>query len=403
MNLLPFIELAKQITDSQLCEIDIIDSDYQRTLEHNATDLMVAPLRNILCYETIRKNGIYEIDDFSKKKRYKNLSFVNEMPWLRYYLGIKLTTSAGKDIGTIMVADPVPKRISKEQKVQFKNLAHSVMMTIESEFNHRTISGQLDALKDSMHKLNHDVTSPINGIILMADLLIEDIERVDVQAFDIKMIREAAQSLGEIITGVLKTEDENKNKEELLEREPISEVLEKIKGLYNPLAQIKNVTLSLTNHVESKIRAPYFFSVKLLRIIGNLVSNAIKFTPENGSVDVIFNGNSNLNQSILNITVSNTGKSMSAEQITSFNNGFPVARSNNSGGEIGFGTGLQHVYRMISEEEGSVTIEARKGSGTRFSISLPLPPDEIYIDLEGGPVSFDLNGFQKPAVNGTKH
>jgi len=402
MKLQSFVELAKQITDSPICEIEIIDDDYQWALTDNKSEVKVAPLNYSVCHDTLQKNGVHEIEDLSKQSRYKNLSSAKGIPWLRYYLGIKLTTSTGKDIGTISVLDSIPKRISKKQKIQFKLLAHAVMMMIESEFSHRNVSGELDSCRDDLLKLNHDVRSPINGIMGMVDLLIEDIEEVKVQAArDIRMIKESAQSIVDLITSVLTPLNGDINKVKLLERKPLSIVLEKIELLYNPLAQNKNVTLSLTHQMDSKIRVPYYFSIKLLRIIGNLVSNAIKFSPENGSVDVIFSGNSKREQTILNITVKNTGESLSSEQITSFNNGNPVERSNGHGSEKSFGFGLQHVYQMLSEEGGSITVEAGESSGTTFSIILSLPENVKVEVLKSVPSVLD--GFAKPTINGTNN
>ncbi len=402
MKLQSFVELAKQITDSSICVINIIDDGYQWALADNETEVKEAPQIYSVCHDTLQKNGAHEIEDLSNQSRYKNLSYVKGIPWLRYYLGIKLTTSTGKDIGTISVLDSIPKRIPKKQKEQFKILAHAVMMTLESEFNLRNISGELDTFRDNLHKLNHDVRSPISGIIGMADLLIEDIEEVNIQAArDIKMIKESAQSIADIITGVLATWDGDKNNEKLLKSKTLSNLLEKIEAIYNPLAQNKYVTLSLKNQMDREIRVPYNFSVKLLRIIGNLVSNAIKFSPINGSVEVIFSGTSKRQQTFLNITVKNTGESLSSEQVTSFNNGNPVARSNGHSGEKSFGLGLQHVYQMVSEEGGSISIEAGKSSGTTtFSIILSLPQNEK--DEEKKSVPYVLNSSANPTVNGKK-
>ena len=396
----PFVELAKQITDSPICEIDIIDDNYQSILAHNVTGVKVAPQYYSVCNETLQKNVAHEIEDLSKQNRYKNLSYVKGNPWLRYYFGIKLTTSTGKDIGTISVLDSIPKRIAIEQKVQFKLLAHTVMLAIESEYGFNKMSDKLNVLKDNLHKLNHDISSPISGIVLLADLLMEDTEEVKVQSRDIKMFKESALVIPDIITGILATEDVDINIEKMLEKKPLSDVLKKIEGLYNPLAQNKNVTLSLKNQMDSEIRVPYHISIKLIRIIGNLASNAIKFTPDNGSVDVIFSGTFEEGRTMINITVKDTGESLSSEQISSFKNGNPVARSNDQGSKESFGLGLQHVYQMISEEGGSVTVEARKDSGTRFSISLPLPTDESYINKNSVPL--DLNSLEKPTLNGKK-
>jgi signal transduction histidine kinase len=396
IKLQPFIELAKQITDSPICEIEITDNNYLFTLAHSVTDLKIAPQNYSICHDTLQKNGSHEVEDLLHNDRYKNLSFVQEAPRLRYYFGIKLTTSTGKDIGTISVSDTIPKRITKEQKVQFKILSHAIMTTIEGEYRYNNVAGELKKLKATMHKLNHDITSPINGIILMAGLLIDETEEGSDQAEEFNMIKESAETLYDIINRGLTSADTDLHEEMLLEKKPLSNILEKLEALYYPLTLDKKLSNSFEYQLEREILIPFEFSIKLIRIIGNLVSNAVKFTPENGSVDVIFNETGRRDRTLLNITVKDTGRSMSAGQITSFNSGKPVARTVVNGNDESYGTGLQHVHQMISEEGGSVNIESGTSSGTIFSISLPLPSNEKKT------VPFVVSGFAKPMVNGQK-
>ncbi len=402
MKLKPFIELGKQITRSPLCEIDIIDWDYQWIVTDNESDYRVNAQRTTVFNDTLRKNGSLEIEDLSKDSRYKDLYYVEGKPHLRYYFGVKLTSSAGKDVGTISVLDSFSKRITKQQKVQFKLLAHAVMMAIESESSHHSISGELDLLKKNLQRLNHDVRSPINGITGLADLMmdIESGKEQNVSIRDILMMKEAAQSIVDIVSGALANgcPKSKSKKEELPDSRLLADVLKKIEKLFNPLAKKKSVTLSLTNQVNKKERVPYSFSIKLLRIVGNLVSNAIKFSPENETVDVIFKNDCKRNPVILDITVKNAGKSMTSEQIQSFTSGDAVARMNGKQKASGFGLGLQHVHQMVSEEGGSATAERRKRSGTIFSIIIPVPEgDRVPAEK---PAPFVNIGYAKPTVNG---
>lgn len=400
MNLHPFVELAKQITDSPFCEINITDEDYQQILIHSDSDIKAAPQGDSICYETIRKKGVHEIENLFDDSIYRNLPYVQGIPHIRYYCGVKLTTSTGIDIGTIAVLDSDPKRITTEQKLQFKILALSVAMTIESEFNHRNITGELDTFKDNLEKLNHDLSSPIRGIISMTDLLIKNQKEIKVQTQDIQIIKKSAQSIIDIMSGVLTTLDVEKNREEMKKNKLLSKVLDKIESLYNPLALNKNITLSLKYQLDREVWIPYYFHVKLLRIIGNLASNAIKFSPKNVTVDIIFSGKSEGEQALLNIAVRNTGKVLSSEQITAFTNGNPVLRPYKFGRQKSFGTGLQHIYEMVSEEGGNIEIESTKKTGTTFTITLPIPSHEETRDRE--PAASFTNGFPKPAVNGKR-
>lgn len=75
-----------------------------------------------------------------------------------------------------------------------------------------TATSKLETLRETLEKLNHDVRTPITGIIELASLLIEDgKEEVEVRTIDLKMIKESAESIIGIIDGVLaeNTDDSN--------------------------------------------------------------------------------------------------------------------------------------------------------------------------------------------------
>ena len=244
MKLHSFLELGKQITGSSLCEIDIADYHYQWILIPKESDIQnKTSLSATIFDDTVQNNSTIEIEDLSKDSRYKNHQQVKEMPWSRHFFGIKLTTTEGKDIGIMSVSDPATKRITKEQKVQFKLLAHNVMMAIESESRHRTINGEFETLKKNLHRLNHDVRSPINGITGMVDLLIDGKEEISVRTRDILMIKESAQSIIEIITEIVAAGDQKKDNRSWPEIKQLSQVFEKIEKLFNPLALKVNIFL----------------------------------------------------------------------------------------------------------------------------------------------------------------
>lgn len=237
-----------------------------------------------------------------------------------------------------------------------------------------------EILKDSIRKLNHDVRSPINGIVGIASLLIEDKETVEVKTRDIVMIKEAGETIVDIIDEVLHDIDVTRKKSLAAGQKTLSEILEKIQRLYRPLVQKKKLSFTVDNQFDNMLKVPYKLSIKLQQIIGNLVSNAIKFTSENGEVLVVTKHNIDNNQEILNITVENTGKSMRTDQISAFNHGHHVTRSVGTNGEQSFGIGLQHVKKLVQEEQGEITVSSLNGKGTSFSVLIPFQ-NEIAAEI----------------------
>lgn len=279
-----------------------------------------------------------------------------------------------------------------EQKKQLRNIGRLIDGNQELENKYILVSSELDLLKTRMINLNHDLLNPLCGITGIMDLLIvEDKDKVEVQTRDLIMIKESVQSLFDLINRTLAVGDTQKRlKESMNINRKLSAVIMEINRLYLPMAKNKGVSLSLRSQIDTEIQLPPNFFMNLIQITGNLVANAVKFTPSNGSVDVVFTQDTDENQSILNMTVTDTGKSMSPDQISAFYQGKPVARSIGTNGEQGFGTGLQHVIQLVSEEGGRFFVESGKGSGTTFSLTFPLPVKNL--NRMNGSYSFVKNG-----------
>jgi K+-sensing histidine kinase KdpD len=112
-----------------------------------------------------------------------------------------------------------------------------------------------------------------------------------------------------------------------------------------------------------------------------LVSSKMNhLTPTKGSVSVVFTLDRDESPSMLNITVTDTGKSMSVGQVSAFNLGKPVRRSKGTNGEQSYGLGLQHVIQMVSEDDGHILVKSGIGSGSKFSLSFPLSENNLTLN-----------------------
>lgn len=247
----------------------------------------------------------------------------------------------------------------------------------ELENRYILVSSKINHLKNSIKNLNHDVRSPIGAITGMIDLLIiEDKDKIEVHTQDLRMIQESAKSLLDLINSTLEDQDihDSMNIDRIL-----SSVISEINRLYLPMAHNKGISLSMDSQIDTEIHLPPHFFINLIQIIGNLIGNAIKFTPTKGSVSVVFTLDRDENPSMLNMTVTDTGKSMSANQVSAFNLGKPVRRSKGTNGEQSYGLGLQHVIQMVSEDDGHILVKSGIGSGSRFSLSFPLSKNNLTL------------------------
>ena len=163
-----------------------------------------------------------------------------------------------------------------------------------------------------------------------------------------------------------------------------------IDRIYHPIAQNLGVSLLLKNKINPEIQTPPRFFVNLIQITGNLVANAVKFTPPNGFVNVVFTLNADKDHSTLNVTVTDTGKIISHHLASAINQNKQIAKLTDTHTENGFRTRLKYVMQLVAEENGRIFVESGKDSGTIFSLSLPLP--KIYKNRKNGSHSIVKNG-----------
>lgn len=164
-----------------------------------------------------------------------------------------------------------------------------------------------------------------------------------------------------------------KSKESMHIDRRLSSVMMVIERIYLPLAQETGTSLSLKNKIDTEIQFPPDLFINLIQVTGNLVANAFKLTPTNGSVEVVFTLDADGDQSILNMTITYTGKSIPHDLVSAFSQGKKAAKTIEPGGEPCFAARLHHVMQIVSKEEGRIFMENGSNSETTFLLTFPIP------------------------------
>ena len=113
--------------------------------------------------------------------------------------------------------------------------------------------------------------------------------------------------------------------------------------------------------------------LRLKQCLNNLLDNAIKFTPHEGHISI----EACEKDSIIEISVSDDGLGIPADQIGSIFQPFYRVGTENHGSEDGTGLGLPISKRIVEMMGGVVNVESEEGVGSRFSITLPVYRPEI--------------------------
>jgi len=111
--------------------------------------------------------------------------------------------------------------------------------------------------------------------------------------------------------------------------------------------------------------------VQIERMISNLISNAVKFTPAGGEVRVSVQ----CHPDRTDIIVEDTGRGISPEHLSHIFDRFYQVRDTDSNGERGLGLGLSFVSWIAKAHGGSVAVDSELNKGSRFTVTLPPPPE----------------------------
>ncbi|MCU9809452.1 HAMP domain-containing histidine kinase [Paraclostridium sp. AKS46] len=137
-------------------------------------------------------------------------------------------------------------------------------------------------------------------------------------------------------------------------------------------AKQKNIEVIFDTDVEEKIIS--FDLDKMERIILNILSNSIKFTKEQGKIEIYIRESNDM----LEIEISDDGIGIPQNKLNSIFERFKQVENNTIRSGEGSGIGLYLVKSLVDMHGGDIAVESELGSGTTFKISIPDELEEEY-------------------------
>nr|WP_245250155.1 PAS domain-containing sensor histidine kinase [Methanolobus bombayensis] len=220
-----------------------------------------------------------------------------------------------------------------------------------------------------MATMSHELRTPLTSIIGFSDILNDKMfgELNEKQARYVTHVLDAGKHLLKIINDVLDLSKVEAGKMELqYEYFQLSTAVDEVKTLLSPLAMDKKIKLVVDT--DKDIGAIHADRMKLKQVMYNLASNAIKFTPEKGTVSII----SRLSENMLHVCVKDTGSGISeADQATLFQP-FRQLNSYTTNEFAGTGLGLALVKKFVEMHNGKVWVDSTVDEGSEFCFSIPV-------------------------------
>ncbi|WP_345330930.1 GAF domain-containing sensor histidine kinase [Mucilaginibacter defluvii] len=362
--------LAAKIAGTEVSLVNLIDSYTSWTIARHGLPVEQLPREETVCQYTISGDDNFEITNLTEDDRFKNKSYVSGAPNLKYYFGVPLRTANGNNLGALCLMDAETRQLSPEKIEMLKIIAGEIVNRLQVYKTLQELKQNANEALESKKRVAHDIRGPVGGIIGLARVISEqgnENNMEEVLEF-INLIYKSGNSILELADEILSNDLPTSAK--ALGANEYNQLMlkDKLEKLYAPQALNKGIHLTITT--DSGTEAVPFSKNKLLQIIGNIISNAIKFTPRGGGVSVSFGLQLGTNQNTLLFTVADNGVGMQPEKIASILSG-EGETTHGTAGEQGYGFGLSLVKHLIDSLKGSLDITSTPGSGSVFSVKIP--------------------------------
>ncbi|NNJ90176.1 MAG: response regulator, partial [Gammaproteobacteria bacterium] len=220
------------------------------------------------------------------------------------------------------------------------------------------------AKSEFLSSMSHELRTPLNAIIGFSQLL--EMEEMDpLQKDSVSEIHKAGKHLLDLINEVLDlARIEAGRMEAEMQEVDLASVLSEVRALSEPIAARYGISLDVQENTASIIFADYKRSKQ---VILNLISNAIKYNRENGSVNVY----TEVVGDKVRIYIKDTGSGIASEQREQLFE--PFNRLGAEGSEIeGSGIGMMVTRQLVELMEGSIDFDSTVGEGSLFWVDFKL-------------------------------
>ncbi|MEA1920628.1 MAG: response regulator [Campylobacterota bacterium] len=271
------------------------------------------------------------------------------------------------------------KIIKQSDKQQFK--LQELSDTLEKKVIERTRelaiakeeAEQANKIKsDFLANMSHEIRTPIGGILGVTDILLSDNPSSDQKKY-LTLIKESSEGLKNIVNDILDYTKMQAGKYELVSSEfEIKKVFEKIRQVFATEAHAKKLKfeMQLDEKIPDKLLGDH---LRVLQILNNLVSNAIKFTSGGyvkivGSLLIRTN-----NKVVIKFSVIDSGIGMSEEIQSNLFEAFAQGDISNTKEYQGAGLGLVVAKNLAELMRGKIEFESKEGNGSAFHVNILFP------------------------------
>ncbi len=300
----------------------------------------------------------------------------------------------GRAAEFVIAADVTERKRLEGERAKFTTRLETANR--ELELRNREVERATNMKSKFLASMSHELRTPLNAIVGFSDLLSDESPGPlnPKQKRFVTHIKQGSAHLLQLINDIL---DLSKIEAGLLELRwedfALQDAWPEVLSTIRPLAMAKNIQLAQT--VEPGL-VLYADRVRFKQILYNLFSNAVKFTPQNGRIEMACCKNENF----IGISVSDTGIGIRPEDHAMVFEEFRQVEG--AAAQQGTGLGLAITKRLIEQQGGTIALRSELGKGSCFSFTLragTVAPDAAEIENDSDScASVVLAPYRKPLV-----
>jgi len=258
---------------------------------------------------------------------------------------------------------------------------------VDSDLETRQAMAQQHALSDALaaaeaanraktaflSNMSHEIRTPMNAIIGLDSIALSDPDTPEKTKEYLRKIGGSADHLLSLINDILDMTRIESGRMTLKNEEfSFARLLETINTMFS--GQCRDKGLKYHCHIRGEVDEYYIGdSTKLRQVLINILGNAVKFTPEGGSVEMNVQRTARYeNKSTLQFTIADTGIGMSKEFIPHIFDAFAQEDSSATNKYGSSGLGLAITRSIVGMMNGSIDVKSKKGEGSTFTVTVTL-------------------------------
>ena len=271
----------------------------------------------------------------------------------------QIIDAAGTRIGRVTICEDITEQ--KEAETQ--------LLVIHNELKEKNAQlAELNASKDKFFSIiSHDLRSPFNILLGYSNLLVENSERYSPAELTSRAqkIQTSAKKLYTLLENLLTWSRIQRGAMEY-EPEPIqlNEIIEETIDLFLSQAEHKTIVLHSASSPDMQVYADYQMLHTILR---NLLSNALKFTPAEGRVEITARDDG----AVVEIAIADTGVGINPADLPRLFRIDSQYTRQGTAGEKGTGLGLSLCKDLVEKNHGRIWVNSVMDNGTTFTFTIP--------------------------------